>query len=77
MKKRRSASEWKTAPISPTCQVRSGPLARLCDAPTSICYPAAGRGWMALCDAHGLKHLPHASRIEDLISRGEKFEGVP
>jgi hypothetical protein len=46
---------------------------KVCDAPTSICYPAWGGGWMALCLKHGYKHLPNASHIEDLIRKGETF----
>jgi hypothetical protein len=67
------SSEWKTAPISPTCQVMIG---RLCGRPTDLAYPAMGGGWMSLCLKHGLKHVRHggALKVEVLIKGGEKFE---
>ena len=71
-----NSQAWTTGPISPTCQVLralKGP--EFCDLPTSYAYPAAGGGWMALCFKHGQKHLPHCSSIEDLIRRGETFDG--
>lgn len=74
------AKGWKTEPISPVCQVsiQSNPPSVLnlvlCGKPTTICYPAYGHGWMALCEHHGKQHLPHAFRIGDLIKSGERFE---
>lgn len=64
---------WKTAPISPTCEVFLD--GRLCDKATDLAYPAMGGGWMALCYRHGQKHLPNGGTktIEELISMGEQF----
>lgn len=71
-----TSTEWKTAPISPTCEVVRGKDDKgdwiMCDVPTSHVYPAAGRGYMALCLKHALKH-DEATPIEDAIRAGEKF----
>lgn len=66
--------KWTTAPISPTCEVLTGTGHAMCDSVTEYAYPAMGGGWMALCGAHGIKHLPHASHVSDLILKGEKFQ---
>jgi hypothetical protein len=69
-------TQWKTAPISPTCEVmRSHKPERCCDAPTTYAYPAMGQGWMALCFKHAQKHLKHggAVHVDILITRGEKW----
>jgi hypothetical protein len=63
--------KWKTAPISPTCEVLR--LSGMCDQPTSFAYPAMGGGWMALCYKHGLKHI-HAIHVDKLIASGEKWQ---
>lgn len=67
-RKNPAATKWKTAPISPTCEVR------ICDEPTVAAYPACGGGWMALCERHAKKHLGvgGATRTDELIRRGEK-----
>lgn len=69
--------QWKTAPISPTCEVRIGRDGSFCGRASDLAYPAMGGGWMALCLAHGLKHVKHggALKIETLIKGGEKFGG--
>jgi len=67
-------SEWKTAPISPTCE-RWPANEKLCDLPTAYAYPAAGGGWMALCEACGKKHLPAVKTLASLIRSGEVLKG--
>lgn len=62
---------WVTRPISPTCEHLRNRTP--CGGATSYAYPAMGGGWMALCDRHGQKHLPHATHIEELITNGESF----
>lgn len=73
-------SDWKTAPISPTCEcigsTRPDGGFNFCGATTSYAYPASGGGWMALCHRHGIKHLPQIKTIENLITGGETFEGA-
>lgn len=63
---------WKTAPISPTCEVMRAGKREMCGLPTSSAYPTHGGGWMALCHKHAAKHL-EAISIEKLITKGEKF----
>ncbi len=67
-------TEWKTAPISPVCQVAENTTNRWCELPTEACYPAMGGGWMSLCLKHSLKHRPYCRSVDDLIRSGEKFE---
>ena len=70
---RAKATNWKTEPISCTCQVRIvEDRIWFCDKPTAKAYPAMGGGWMSLCARHGLKHK-EAFPIEELISKGERF----
>lgn len=66
---------WKTAPISPTCEVRdwAKSKSKACDAPTVKAYPTMGSGWMALCQAHGRKHT-EAFSTDELIRTGETWE---
>lgn len=63
------SAEWKTKPISPTCEVMA------CDKPTTAAYQAMGGGWMALCARHAIKHFKHgcAIRTDELIANGETF----
>lgn len=73
---RYNAPNWITQPISPTCELITGKengQYSFCDHPTNYAYPADGGGWMALCERHGKKHLPHIMLIEDLITAGETF----
>lgn len=73
---RYNAPNWTTAPISSTCELRTFlPFGKQeqCEQATSYAYPAHGGGWMALCECHGKKHLPHIMPIEDLINAGETF----
>lgn len=74
---------WTTRPISTTCEkitargvAGTHEMECFCGKPTSYAYPAMGGGWMALCEEHGKKHLPHISPIADLIKSGETFEGA-
>ena len=67
-------TNWKTKPISCTCEVIISyePL-RFCGLATVKAYPAAGGGWMALCYKHGLKHT-EAFDTDELIRAGEVWE---
>lgn len=67
------AKDWKTEPISCTCQVAlcCNPI-ELCDKPAVKAYPAMFSGWMAMCARHALKHK-EAFDVMDLISKGETW----
>lgn len=71
--KNSKSDDWKTEPISPTCQV-SLAKDKFCGQATDRCYPAMGGGWMAMCFKHSLKHRAHSFRIQELIESGERFE---
>lgn len=66
--------EWKTAPISCTCEVLLSlkPL-KFCEAPTVAAYPTMGGGWQSLCFSHAMKH-PEAPRTDALIKAGETWK---
>lgn len=80
-------TKWKTAPISPACEVitrheqviKYGKCTNhvpiFCGRPTRYAYPAWGGGWMALCGTHGHKHRNSSGtqKISDLIAGGETF----
>lgn len=73
----KTSPDWKTAPISPVCEVLRNTHAKeydekVCGLPAFAAYKAAGGGWMALCAAHALKH-GEATHIETLIQDGERF----
>lgn len=70
-------TDWKTEPISSTCQVRdwSKSKSKQCDDPTVKAYPTMGNGWMSLCFKHGLRHT-EAFKTDELIANGEKLEGL-
>lgn len=67
------SAEWKTAPISCTCEQFIDSMVTQCGHPTVAAYPAQGGGWMALCYKHALKH-GSAQRTDALISKGERWE---
>jgi len=71
-----STDQWKTQPISCTCEVSIGPSQQLCEKPTFAAYPAMSGGWMALCHRHAQKHLKHngAWPTDDLIAKGETWK---
>jgi 3-oxoacyl-[acyl-carrier-protein] synthase III len=76
--------DWRTAPISPTCEVMTGPGIERCGKRTAYAYPASGRGWMALCAKCATRHIDDAGTepIDTLIAKGETFahpapEGKP
>lgn len=69
---------WKTAKISPNCEVMIGGTSEcplFCDKPTTHAYPAWGGGFMALCFRHAQKHLKHGGAIstDELIKNGETW----
>lgn len=73
----KTSPEWKTAPISPTCEVLKDAHAKkwgekFCGKPTFAAYQAMGGGWMALCCNHAQSHS-EAIHIETLIQDGERF----
>lgn len=74
---------WTTAPISPTCEVMTGPIKNgelppesMCGAATSYAYPCMNTGWMALCERHAQKHLCDGGTrlVEELIDEGETWD---
>lgn len=66
--------QWKTAPISATCEVmmlktKNG---MMCGKPTTYAYPASGFGWMALCHDHAQRHISDGAQpITELFLQGE------
>lgn len=54
---------WISQPVSRTCEVLCGRGAHPCGKPTTYAYMASRLGWMALCDAHAVNHLPYALPI--------------
>lgn len=67
------SEEWKTAPISCTCEVLGNGMVKECGQPTHAAYPASGGGWMALCFKHALKHT-EALPTDSLIAlKGERW----
>lgn len=67
---------WKSAPISPTCEVmmgREGDRIIFFIRPTDFAYPCQGSGWMALCSQHAEKHQPHVKTVEELVKDGEEW----
>lgn len=67
--------DWKTSPISPTCEVLVGKGNQFCGKPTVAAYPASGGGWMPLCVLHARKHLNHGGAFltDELIAKGETW----
>ena len=56
---------------APTCEflIRWAPRERdivFCGTPATKRYPAAGGGYMHLCDEHSLKHLDYAEDVPDV-----------
>jgi hypothetical protein len=68
MKKKIIIPEWRTAPISSTCEFHDGGF---CGNPTTHAYPAMGGGWMSLCYEHAQQHLPQIQPITELFLAGE------
>lgn len=70
-----TATGWKTAPISPTCEYMDGSekQPRFCGKPTDFAYPAFREGWCALCVFHAKPLHPSIFRIEEVIHSGERF----
>lgn len=78
----KTSAPWKSAPISPTCEVLTDRAANrinethgLCGKPTEYVYPTHGGGYMALCALHGQKHKnnPGTEKAADLIAKGETW----
>lgn len=70
----KTSKEWKTAPISCTCEVLLPvPGEVFCEEPTFAAYPAWGGGWMALCHNHAQKHRYEATATNLLIHSGETW----
>lgn len=64
--------KWRTEPISRSCEVVLSDSQQVrCLKPTAYAYPAYPRGWMALCEEHGERHLPHATSLSELLAKGE------
>lgn len=72
----KAKTDWKTAPISCTCEVLlSCETLTMCDKPTTAAYPAMSGGWMALCEKHAQQHLETGGAVptEELIKKGETW----
>lgn len=74
-------TDWRTEPISCTCQVAlsygkgtNGAIASVneCGNSTIKVYPTARLGWMSLCAYHAKKH-PEAFDVYEVIASGEKW----
>ena len=69
-------ADWKTEPVSCTCEVMVGGSVQqpeFCGKSTVKAYPAIVRGWQTLCVEHARKH-PEAFDVYELIKNGEKWE---
>jgi hypothetical protein len=67
-----SERNWRTAPISPTCETLVGAcLTKSCGQPTTHAYPALRGGWAALCEHHADNIHPYCILLADLLTQGE------
>lgn len=75
-----TAPGWKTAPLSPTCEMLEGTEQKLvtCGKVAEYAFPSPGGiGWVSVCRDHGRNLIhPQVFCIEEVIASGEKFEGA-